>query len=206
MFYVRNRGGNISSSNCVLYQCLGPDVINVATYFALGRRCQVTWCGETVRQTADMLPENVTCGYNETVASSSISISARPRLRASRPAPCHVSRTISSARVATWRRASLYTWLSSCRTTENTRGLVTRSRGNVTLHRRVSSHTSQFQGYERQLCTLYFVTILSVLTHFFNILSTNYGYNSGLSFTKCKGTPIYFKNSIFCKMRNIPAK
>ena len=165
MFYVRNRGGNISSSNCVLYQCLGPDVINVATYFALGRRCQVTWCGETVRQTADMLPENVTCGYNETVASSSISISARPRPRASRSAPCHVSRTISSARVATWRRASLYTWLSSCRTTENTRGLVTRSRGNVTLHRRVSSHTSQFQGYERQLCTLYFVTILSVLTH-----------------------------------------
>ena len=71
--YVRNRGGNVSSSNCVLYQCLGPDVINVATYFALGRRCHVTWCGETVRQTADMLPENVTCEYNETVASSSIS-------------------------------------------------------------------------------------------------------------------------------------
>ena len=23
--YVRNRGGNVSSSNCVLYQCLGPD-------------------------------------------------------------------------------------------------------------------------------------------------------------------------------------
>ena len=144
------------------------------TYFALGRRCQVTWCGETVRQTADMLPENVTCEYNETVASSSISISARPRLRASRPAPCHVSRTISSARVATWRRASLYTWLSSCRTTENTRGLVTRSRGNVTLHRRVwySIHrSSRVIGYE--LCTLVYFKSLSI--NCFNILSTNHG-------------------------------
>lgn len=94
MFYVGNRGGNISSSNCVLYQCLGPDITNVATYFALGRRCHVR------RQTADMLPEKVTCGCNETVASSSISISASSA-RASRPAPCHVSRTISSAHVAT---------------------------------------------------------------------------------------------------------
>ena len=134
MIYVGNRGGNISSSNCVSYQCLGPDITNVATYFALGRRCHVRWCGETVRQTADMLPENVTCGCNETVASSSISISASSA-RASRPAPCHVSRTISSAHVATCVTLHVIIFLQNY---GEHAGLVTRSRGNVTLHGRVS--------------------------------------------------------------------
>ena len=159
MIYVGNRGGNISSSNCVLYQCLGPDITNVATYFALGRRCHVRWCGETVRQTADMLPEKVTCGCNETVASSSISISASSA-RASRPAPCHVSRTISSAHVATC--VTLH--VIFLQNYGEHAGLVTRSRGNVTLHGRVSSHTSQFQGY--WLWALYICLHISTVSTF----------------------------------------
>ena len=43
----------------------------------------------------------------------------------------------------------------------------------------------------------YYLVCFNPLIDYFNILSTNYGYNSGLSFTKCKGTPIYFKNLIY---------
>ena len=97
----------------------------------------VMW-GDVGRQTADMLPEKVTCGCNETVASSSISISASSA-RASRPAPCHVSRTISSAHVATCVTLHVIIFLQNY---GEHAGLVTRSRGNVKLHGRVSSRSS----------------------------------------------------------------
>ena len=62
----------------------------------------------------------------------------------------------------TWRRASLYTLLSSCKTTENTRvsshgaGAMSRSTG--------GSHTSQFQGY--WLWALYICLHISTVSTF----------------------------------------